>query len=177
MFHYHAYLGGWIQAIENPNPEPGCLVSCFVVVKGVRPPLAVASGSGPRPPSPSNGSSSKCRKKLLSSLIRFLLPENLQCFSGEGCGSSSIVITSSMLLLSERRAIMLWGPDVEGPGLDWIDRCWFDVFEPPLWATRRNDPEISLKSKKKNFLIVKAKVQGQVVGAEKRKGVKKIFFF
>jgi len=68
------YLGGWVHAIEKPNPELPCLVRRLVVVKGVRPPLLPIPGprAGPVPrPGPESpvGSSSRCLRKLLSSFV------------------------------------------------------------------------------------------------------------
>lgn len=67
------YLGGWVHAIEKPNPAFPCRVRRLVVVKGVRPPLLPIPGPTadpkPRPgPESPEGSSSRCRRKLLSSL-------------------------------------------------------------------------------------------------------------
>jgi hypothetical protein len=48
------YLGGWVQATENPNPVPDFLDSFLVVVKGVLPPAKLGFW-----PSSTGGSSSK----------------------------------------------------------------------------------------------------------------------
>ena len=66
---FSPYLGGWVHAIEKPKPVFPCLTRRFVVVNGVRPPLGPSTAPNPRPgPESPVGSSSRCRRKLLSSV-------------------------------------------------------------------------------------------------------------